>query len=364
MAILNRIQSGQAQVDTFDEVTLDPVWIVTPNDPLRYSVTDRPGFLRLMHGSPNLYLLRDEPGSKYLMDLKLDYTPDSETDQGGLVAYRSNEQMIELVSYYDAGQLGPWVGMRLYRNGTTYQAYASADGDTWIYIGSQQISLTDRIGLTLHSAVDTTLMDVDTWQVASDRYVHVGNLLDGMYVELADSLGDVVVTATCTTPADRIVIDMIERPIPFEGTLRLYGASSLLLHETELGDIWPGDIFWYDVNMQLWMNGELVSPDSTTYLGTMQDGYIEVPLMLVNVDPDTVINVLVAMQQFQTYRGWDWVQVAPDILGVPGDYVDNVPITSLVSGGTFPFWMRVETPDEATAFDAFEDWKFQLVIRN
>jgi hypothetical protein len=44
--------------------------------------------------------------------------------------------------------------------------------------------------------------------------------------------------------------------------------------------------------------------------------------------------------------------------------VDNVPITSLVSGGTFPFWMRVETPDEATAFDAFEDWKFQLVIRN
>lgn len=362
MPILTRIQSGLLQEDHFDSPALDAEWSTGLIDLAQIDLTTRPGFLQITPGAGSAYLLRPEPAERYVVEVVLDYAPAVPDDQGGIAIYRAETEKLELVSYYDAARPGPWVGLRLFCNGSSYAGYASPDGKTWSLVGQERLFGSKQIGLCL-GAKGNAIMAVDRWLTAADRYLVVGNLIPGMRIELLDDAGSLVDSATCPGDDDRVFIDMIRREWPFRGQLRVIGTGGNEIYTTPVDDLWPGDRFWYDVALEIQRNGTALPLDAITHLGSLQNGFLELQLSVVNRDTEEVRNLLLGIQQYQEHRGYEWVKLAPDNFGLPGAYSDTLHIPVLPPGGVQYFWLRVDRQSIPIA-EAFEDYVFRLVVRN
>lgn len=343
-------------MDSFD--ALDSAWVATPNDSSRFSVTERPGYLRLQPG-PQLYLLRDQPGERYLIDVQLDYIPTQDGDEAGLAVFLAENHKAELVSYFDAARPEQWTGLRLFRNGDSYEGYAF-DGTSWKMIGRVLLPSAHLVGLVLRG---TVAADFDHWLVMHDRYLQIGNLTEGMRVDIVDQQGTVLASETCPATDDRVRFDMIGWEIPTVAGLQVYGSSGNLLYTVPATELYPGDLYWWDLNLEIYWNGNPLPPDQITPIGEIQDGFLEVPMQVVNNDTETAYNFYISVQPYQTHRGHEWVSVAEDNLGTPGQYAKEIHVSQLPPGAVYPFWVRVDRKLIPLA-ETFEDYAFRLVIRS
>jgi len=98
-------QPGPAAHDDFDALQLSPVWNFMRNpDPNSWSLSDRPGFLRLRCrtesldeklGSPSL-LVRRQDARELTVETLVDFIPANDNDEAGLVAYMNESHYVSL----------------------------------------------------------------------------------------------------------------------------------------------------------------------------------------------------------------------------------------------------------------------------
>ena len=90
--------------DDFSATTLDARWSWVNPDPARWSLTARPGFLRILTtpgnvGSENL-ALQNAPSGGYLVQTRLLFTPTGNYQMAGIVLYKDSANYLMLGRAY------------------------------------------------------------------------------------------------------------------------------------------------------------------------------------------------------------------------------------------------------------------------
>ena len=176
-----------SRTDDFISTTLDSRWSWTNEDPTHWSLTARPGFLRITTqgglGTGNL-LLQDAPKGDFDIRTRMIFTPTNNFHYAGLVIYQDSNNFLILGRafcgfsppacvngngiYFDRTEGGAASGgnfatstdkvgeahLRVIRKGNAYSAYYSEDGVTWILIGKHTlggVTTPTQVGLAAHN---------------------------------------------------------------------------------------------------------------------------------------------------------------------------------------------------------------------
>lgn len=368
-SLLNRISSGLVLIDNFDSPTLNTnVWQASPTDSSRYSLTERSGYLRLKHGSPDLFVLMNTPRFDFVLEVDTDYQPVRPTDQGGIVAYLDNDNYIEMLEYFDSvtGITKAFDRLRMIRRSDLFEGYGSNDnGLTWELIGTAFMTA-PKIGMVLHGIQETSsdVLDIDAVRIYRDTKLHVGNLNPGQIAKLYSKTGVLLGEATCAEDADYAKIEGQNINFPLEGRVRLYDKTGFLLDETDvIKDIWGGDVFWYGIQLNFEMDGLLLRPDREHQLGNMQGGVIERKAYIINNNDIPVNAVKASIQALGSYVGWEWVDIAEDSFGEPETYMDVLDLGTLNPGAKVPIWIKI-TRRSSQQIASLHDYKFRVVFES
>ena len=160
--------------DDFDSAGLAEGWVWIREDPSAWSLTDRPGWLRLSTGNFSLLrasgdaplLVHPAPDGDFEILTRLDFAPSANFQFAGLLVYQDDDHFVALGRAF-CGVVPPCVGdgvyldndeaflagdattiaqaglpqgepvwLRLVRQGTNYTGSWSSDGETWTPVGS------------------------------------------------------------------------------------------------------------------------------------------------------------------------------------------------------------------------------------
>ena len=180
--------------DDFNGPLLDPMWSWIAEDPPNWSVTDRPGFLRIVchPGGPDNrnFLWTAAPEGDYEVTTRVLFTPTANFQKAGLVLYMADSTFVSLGRafcnldpplcvgngiYFDRVEQGTFLGgnfvtattnpseayLRVRREGNAYSAFYSEDGTTWTFMGTH----------TPSPGVDLSKLGVTSWALMDDLYV-------------------------------------------------------------------------------------------------------------------------------------------------------------------------------------------------
>lgn len=167
--------------EEFDQ-GFSPGWSWLYEDPGRWSLTERPGFLRILldpagcQAAPANTPLRVEPAGDYMVETLVEFTPVSNFQLAGLIVYQDDENYLKLGRafcqggegcigngiYFDSYFAGSFadtnfatstfnpsrIYLRIQRSGDKFTAYFSEDGQNWGEIGQHSSALQPKgVGL-------------------------------------------------------------------------------------------------------------------------------------------------------------------------------------------------------------------------
>lgn len=322
------------------------MWQISPSDDKRFSLTERPGYLRLRHGDPDLFCLMTSPRFDFVFEIDTDYDPIRASDTGGIVAYRDKDTRIELLEYYDpqTGTARGYNRLRLVRQSDLFSGYGSDDnGRSWELIGTSYLSA-PKVGIVLHGIQESQsdTLDIDAMRMYRSTSIQVGNLREGIVAKLLTPTGTVVKQATCEKDKDFINLDVSNLNFPYSGKVLITDNTGFVLGETPvLPDIWGGDVYYYGIHLDLEIDGVNMREDREYQLGNMEEGLIEKMAYIVNNHDIPVPAVTASIAAFSAYYGWEWADIAQDLFGTPGTYQDSLFVGTIGPGERVPFWLKI-----------------------
>lgn len=171
-------------MDDFGSTTLNAGWSWVREDNTHWSLTDRPGYMRIeteqggLIGAANAknLLLRSPLGGRYAISTRVIYKPDTNFQNAGLLVYQDDDNFLWLgrgycdlpnckgnAIYFDHGEGGSFVGsnfgtavtnkkeayLKIEHKGLRYIGYYSADGVNWTKIGKHVVAdtFTPKVGI-------------------------------------------------------------------------------------------------------------------------------------------------------------------------------------------------------------------------
>lgn len=176
--------------DNFDSSTLNNRWSWVREDPSNWSLTARPGYMRIATQPENLTFDRDSQKNLFLtpqidgdfrITTRLSFTPTENYHQAGLIVYQDDDNYLKFHRVYDHGN---WVGflyeldgspdvygvevtatllsLQITKQGNAYSAQYSLNGADWTPTGVYTITLTNpRVGLEVSDDYAATSIPAD-----------------------------------------------------------------------------------------------------------------------------------------------------------------------------------------------------------
>ena len=167
--------------DNFSSSSLESRWSWIREDPTRWSLTARPGFLRItteqIFSAVNNLLVQNAPGGDYEIQTRVVFAPTENFQIAGLLIYQDDGNFVRLIRlfcdiptpscigngiYFQRIEGGAFTGssfamtmalpgdayLRVTRQGNVYTGYVSEDGSNWIELGVHTVTIAPtKIGL-------------------------------------------------------------------------------------------------------------------------------------------------------------------------------------------------------------------------
>lgn len=180
--------SNFAWIDNFDSTILDSRWNWVRENPTYWSLTSNPGFFHLVtRGSLNQtannlenILLTPMWGIDYRIITKLTFSPVENYHRAGLLVYQDDDNYLQLTRVYSEGdyvRIKTEIGgvtsviilpevisattlyLRIDKKGNDYYGFYSIDGVTWVFVGQENLLLTNT-SVGLFAALGPTAQEI------------------------------------------------------------------------------------------------------------------------------------------------------------------------------------------------------------
>ncbi len=357
-----RLVRGEIFFDDFTEPTLRDEWTVIPNDELRYSLTERPGFINLYHGSQDLMMLIDEPES-YVMDVKNDYVPNTEYQQAGLIAFRGIGDSLEILEYFDVNRDESFVYryLRLIKELQIYTIYCrNTEWDEWELIGSLEFKSAGKVGLIVKGPWDpsTLSFSVDFVRVYKNREIQIINVPLGFKVELYRNTGELISAKRVLEPYKGVQFTFEDIP-PVLGYFRVYDDENNLVHTTDIFDMCGGDLYYYGASLEVYVNANELHQDRDFFLGYFKNSVIDFNVEVRNPFDVMFGDVRISAVQYGTDDAYSFVKFSLD--GV--NYESELSLGNIIGNTSVQLKGRIERDLNYEASDIFPS-KFNIKVTN
>lgn len=310
-----RLVKGEIFFDDFTDSTLNEKWTVMPNDALRYSLTERPGFINMYHGLPDLMMLIDEPNA-YVFDIKNDYVPDSDAHQAGIIAFRGIDDSLEVLEYFDTTKDASFVYqyIRVIKDSQIYTVYGrNSEWVPWELIGSLEFQSAGKVGLIVKGPWDTATptFSVDYVRVYKNQEIQIINVPLGYKVELYKTSGELISAKRVTDPYKGVKFTFEEIP-PVYAYFRIYDEGNVLLHTTNNFDMCGGDTYFYGASLEVYANTNELHQDKEFFLGYYKHSIIDFDVEVKNPFDVEFPNVVITAMQYGTDISYSFVKFSLD----------------------------------------------------
>jgi len=186
--------------DDFNTSTLHPLWSWVREDATHWSLTARPGFLRITTQDDSLWesfntqhnlLMTTAPSTHFRITIKVTITPTQNFQKAAILVYQDDDNYLELQRVYadgnkvefihedsgtatfvEVGESATTVYLRIEKEDSTYTGYYSSDGSNWAQIGQYTTTLVcSKVGIgATHElpGVSEIPADFDFFQLEAD----------------------------------------------------------------------------------------------------------------------------------------------------------------------------------------------------
>lgn len=350
---LYEVASGMLFVDEFS--TLDSRWQLTNSS--YFSLTANPGKMTIKHHTArDMMLLMNRPEGKFAFEVVADYTPDIESDQGGIVLWQDSTEMVEFLESsqkgYDKTQ-SKWLAVvdeydtRLY----------SDEGEGFTMNDTTQFNGMTKIGVTLKSTAEPGAKDLIIDKIVATRGIQltVEDVFIGEVVALYDNSGTLV-ASTEVYDGSKAILALPS--IMFEGKLSIQSTDGVEL-DSITGVFYGGDVYAVGAEIQVRLNGVELNKNGLTNLGSMIGGNTLALLEVYNPLGAEIKGVTIAIQQYMDKFGWTWSDIADGSSGSPGAFSDILVIDSIPAMSSYPFYIKVTKGNDAD-FNGMESLKLSI----
>ncbi len=210
------LNSNGEWIDQFDSATLDSRWEWIREDLTHWSLTERPGFLRITTQDGSLpdntaenILLTNPTLEDYKITTKVDFSPTENVQNALLITYQDNENFFMLrrryangdevsilhrfgegVNYVTSPLSGEETYLRITKYGDLHVGSYSLDGNTWIDVGQFNASFTDpKVGLMTYQYAPTSTIPAEI--PADFDFFELSEVGKDLYVAPSGECGEV-----------------------------------------------------------------------------------------------------------------------------------------------------------------------------
>lgn len=344
--MITRISSGKIFVDEFESSQLNDKWTVLPNDPLRYNLTEVPGHLVIYHGDTDIMFLVDEP-ENYVLDVKNDYIPSNSVNQAGVIIYKSAEDNIEVLEYFDVEQNEKYVYkyIRVVKYNNVYTIYGkNSEQEPWEVFGSIEFEGAGKVGLIVKGPLEGSSSQflVDYFRLYRSNEIHVVNVPQGYKIVIKNAQEQVIGAKTVQSPYNGVSIK-VDALFPVLGYIEVYNENNELVTRSTQFDLCGGDVFYYGAVLQVLVDGHDLFLDGEYFMGYYINNEINFQIEIRNPFDNNFDNVTISAQQYGNNRGWEFVNFSMTQDGpfVPVLNIGTVPAHSSV----FLYGKIIRDPD-------------------
>jgi len=297
--------------------------------------------LVLAHSDQDTMVLFDLPQNEHelLLQVTADYVPTKAGDEGGIIIWKDGYFKLEFLESLDTTtrEYSQW---RAHKIGTRWE-FSADRGSGYELFDSAFLDAT-KAGVILKNPYEDGYepLRLDRVILCRGTKVSVGNLGPGYTVYLCDENGYEV--RSLVVPPEHSGVEFELPTIPFTGMIRVFDVGNVFLSSIGPTVMYGGDIFLLGTDLEVWWNGKELSVDGSTYLGTMYDNQILVQMEVRNPTTATYAkDIKVSVLQYLNEFGYEWVDVAPDVGGVPGEFADQINIGDLAPQEVKYIWVKV-----------------------
>lgn len=331
MKVLKPLKSGLVVYEDFSTALI--------KEPLKVyaNFTRGTDFIDMTGGSIDMYVY---PYHSLVFEIENSFVPLKDGDMGGVRIVRGTEKR-ELYEYYEElDSSGVIQYVKVVKNGDVYTGYGSNDAVSWNDKGYIVFPGAETIGVSVDSTVAYRLYSIKAYE---SEYVTIHSVLPGWRLEIYKN--------GILTVQENINDSFVKAKIPsypFTGTFKLYDETDQLISDFILTDVWGGDEYTCAVDVDVLTWDEIpLSYEVEQHLGNLQNGKIENWYIARNYN-DVEVTVTLRIADYSPF--WDWVYLATDTSGVPGDYSREITV-SIPALSDAKFWLKITRPDDPMVTD-------------
>jgi hypothetical protein len=170
--------------DNFDGPTLENRWTWVREDNSHWSLTDNPGFLRIIAQPGSLYgaignnniLLTGAPSGNYQITTRVTISPIENFQGAGIIVYQDDDNYIRLSRRFaniGVSETSTTIYLRISKVGESFSGYYSTNGSDYTLVGQIGGTITSaQIGITSECGPSVLEMpsDYDFFQLEQNDY--------------------------------------------------------------------------------------------------------------------------------------------------------------------------------------------------
>lgn len=344
---------GKIFDDNFDTLDTNRWSVLSPSS----SITHNLGVLRLARTnsgrSTNVMFEMPQDEEQLVMQVHADYTPMAESEGGGIVIWENAREKVEFLETVNSGNNLTYSVWRATKRHNLWSFYAQQADSAWELFDTTICLNPIMMGVTLRDNKINGYQPLLVRRVILCRGTHITvvNIGNGMKAVLKDKDGNIVSEAEVPFNYSGVSIEL--PTIPFTGTVEVHQYDSTADQWTsiseleEVTEMYGGDMYVKGTDLKIKWNGKDLSETKPTHIGSLKEDKILTQMTLYNDNEfDVAENTEVRVAAYFDNFGWKWVDLAPDVGGVPGTFHDTLVIVgTLQPGDEFDFWVRVSKGD-------------------
>lgn len=363
-----RLVKGEIFFDDFNSAELDPRWTLLPNLPERISLVERPGYLKIFHGVPDIMVLMDE-SDNYILDVKNDYIPLTSLVQSGIIVFRELDQSLEVLEYYDAERSEYYVYeyIRLIKSGNLYTVYGrNTQQDSWELVASLEFQSAGKVGLICKgpSVAGSSHYNVDFVKMYKSNELQLLNVPVGYRVDICrEYTNEVIFSRRVTSPYNGASLVLDEIP-NVRAYFKIFDESYNEVHTSAIFDMCGGDVYYYGSTLNVYVNEQSMRLDTEYFLGYYQSNKIDFTIRLQNPHEVPFNNVTIEAIPYEDDQiGYSLVKFSSVENDLSENYTATLTISQIEGSGSTTIYGRVFRSSEVEPSDV-DPFKFNLKITN
>lgn len=328
-------ESGLIFDDRFNY--LDSRWITSPTN----SCELRSGYLCMQHSESDTTLLFNLPDEvSLLLEVTADYLPSLEGDEGGILVWKSAIDKLEFLESLDTKDY-EYTTWRAEKKGGLWLFYAEHAGQWELFDSATLDACLAGVVLKNKPATGFQSLDIHRVVLCRGRTVVVANIESGYKVDLKDASTEEVIESQIVSSGYAGTNLLLPR-VPFYGIIEIYDEENSFVGSVGPVDFYGGDVYLNGSDLVVVRNGVDLNNTDFNYLGIMRNNLIKEKMQIQNRESFTVFDVSLTVAGYRNEFGWQWVDVALDVGGEAGEFLDTIYIDKLEPGEGRDFWIKVD----------------------